>query len=78
LVEKKTQIAVKILAHSESMRQSFPTPRDPIFDKPYFERFISSACEKLSEAEFTSAWEAGLKMTADEAIELALKTVEEM
>jgi len=77
-VEKRPRIAVQILAHSESMRQLFPTPRDPIFDKPYFERFISSARAKLSEAEFMSAWKTGLKMTTDEAIELAVKTVEEM
>jgi len=77
-VEKRPRIAVQILAHSESLWQSFPVPRDPIFDKPYFDRFLAAARAKLSEAEFTSAWEVGLKMTMKEAIELAFKTLEEM
>ena len=50
--------------------------RDHTFDKPYFDRFLSAARAKLSEAEFTSAWEAGSKMTVDEAIEFALKAME--
>ena len=42
------------------------------------QRLMSAARGKLSEAEFTSAWEAGLKMTVNDAIDLALKTVEEI
>jgi len=77
-VERATQTAVQILALSESFSQSLRVPRDPIFNKPYFDRFLSAARAKLSEDEFTSAWEAGLKMTVDEAVELALQTVEEI
>jgi hypothetical protein len=76
--EMKPRVAMQLLSLGGMMAQKLPHPRDPIFDKPYFERFLSAARAKLSEDEFTSAWEAGLKMTVDEAVDLALKTVEEM
>ncbi len=77
-VERDAQTAVQILALSESFSQSLRVPRDPIFNKPYFDRFLSAARAKLSEDEFTSAWEAGLKMTVDDAVELALQSIEEI
>ena len=76
-VERETQTAVQILALSEAFSQSLRVPRDPIFNKPYFDRFLSVARAKLSEDEFTSGvggW--ALKMTMDEAVDLALKTVD--
>ena len=75
-VEKRPQTAVQVLAFSESLAQAFPTPRHAVFDKPYFERFLAAARANLCQAEFASAWEAGLKMTVDDAVELALKAVE--
>jgi hypothetical protein len=39
---------------------------------------MSAARAKLSEVEFTSAWKAGLTMTVDKGVDLALKTVEGM
>jgi hypothetical protein len=77
-IKRKTQTAVQILAFAESLARSSAVHRDPIFDKPYFDRYISAARAKLSEVEFTSAWEAGSKMTVDEAIEFALKAMEEI
>ncbi len=77
-VEKKTHVAVHFLALAGALRQKLHFFRDPTFDKPYSERFPSTARAKLSEDEFNTAWEAGLNMTADEALDLALKTVEEM
>lgn len=76
-VEKRAHVTIRILALTESLAQAFPVHRDPIFDKPYFERFVSTVRAKLSESEFRSVWDAGSKMTLDEAIELALKTLEE-
>lgn len=76
--EMKPRVATQFLSLSGRMSQKFPHPRDPIFDKPYFDRFVFAARAKLSEAEFTSAWEAGLKMTVDDAVDLALKTMEEI
>ena len=78
LVDRKPHIAAQLLGYSEIFWQEANFPRDPTFDQPYFDRFYAAARAKLGEAEFASAWEAGLKMTVDEAIKLALKTVEKM
>jgi predicted ATPase/class 3 adenylate cyclase len=75
--ETKSRVAIQFLSLSGTLAQNLPHPRDPIFDKPYFDRSLAAARAKLSEAEFTSAWEAGLNMTIDEAIALAWKTVDE-
>lgn len=75
LMEQDAVSAVQILAQSESILQSLAVPRDPTLDKIYFDRFLAAGREKLSEVEFVSAWETGLKMSEDEAVDLALKTV---
>jgi predicted ATPase/DNA-binding XRE family transcriptional regulator len=75
---EKPQIAVQLLGYTEALWRQLSFPRSPIEDKPYFERFLTAAHEKLSEDKFATAWEAGWKMTVEEAIELALKTIEQM
>jgi len=75
LLERDARSAVQILARSELIIRSLAVPRDPTLDKKYFDRFLATGREKLSEAEFTSAWEAGLKMSEEEAVELVLKIV---
>jgi hypothetical protein len=75
---EKPQIGVQLLGLSEALWQQLSFPRNPIEDKPYFDRFMTTAHEKLSENKFTTAWAAGLKMTVEEAIELALQTIEPM
>jgi len=77
LVEQKTQAAVQILVFSGSLLPSSAISIDPISNKLYFDRFLSTTRAKLSEDEFRSAWQAGSKMTLQEAIDLALKTLEE-
>ena len=37
------------------------------------ERTVATAKESLGEAGFQSAWEAGQRMTMEEAVELAMK-----
>jgi tetratricopeptide (TPR) repeat protein len=76
LVEKKTQPAVQILAFTESLVRLSAVRRDPIFDQPYLDRFLSAARAKLSEAEFRSAWEAGSKISHDEAITCILRELQ--
>jgi hypothetical protein len=49
-----------------------------VFRDRYYGSFLSTARAKLSEGEFTAAWEAGLKLTAEEALDLAMKIVEEI
>jgi predicted ATPase/DNA-binding SARP family transcriptional activator/class 3 adenylate cyclase len=76
LVEKKNPAAVQILAFTEFFTRSASVRRDPIFDKPYFDRFLSTARAKLNEAEFTSAWEMGGRMSLDEGIAYLLKELQ--
>jgi len=45
---------------------------EPELRQPY-DKALSSAKEKISEAEFSSAWDEGQKMTVDQAVELAMK-----
>lgn len=78
LVERKTETAVQILALSESLAQTRAVPRDLVYDKLYFDRFLSKARRKLTKTEFMSAWEAGFHMTLDQAINLALIATEEL
>ncbi len=75
LVEQDPVSAVQLLAQSEAIIQSLAVPRDPTLDKIYFDRFLAAGREKLSEVEFVSAWETGLKMSEQEVVELALKTL---
>jgi len=77
-VERKTPMAVQFLSLAGTLRQKLHIFRDPTFDKPYVGRFLSVARTKLSEDEFAAAWEVGLKLTAEDALDLALKTVEQM
>jgi hypothetical protein len=77
-LELNAKLAVQMLAQSESLALSLPVPRDPTLDKIYFDRFLATSSEKLSETEFASVWKAGLKMTVEEAIKLGLGTLEEM
>jgi predicted ATPase/DNA-binding XRE family transcriptional regulator len=78
VVKKKTQVAVQFLSLSADLRQRLVFIRDPTFDKPYSERFRSTARAKLSENQFTVAWEVGLRMKIEDGLELAWKTVDEM
>jgi tetratricopeptide (TPR) repeat protein len=75
---EKPQIGLQLLGLTETLWQQLSFPRNPIEDKPYFERFLTTAREKLSEDQFITAWDAGLKMTVEEAIGLALKTIEQI
>ena len=77
-LEKKPQLAVQFLALAVALRQRLDLFRDPTFDEPYYERFLSAAWAKLGEHEFSGAWEVGLNLRLEEALALALKTVEEL
>ena len=72
IVQRKTQVAVRVLAFTESLSQSFAVHKDHIFDKQYFDRFLSEARVKLSENEFEAAWARGSKMTLEEAVDAVL------
>ncbi len=78
LVETETQLAVQFLALAESFFKARPHDFWDEFRDPYYGRFLSAARAKLSEDEFTAAWESGSKMTAEAGLDLALKRVEDL
>lgn len=77
-IKEKTQISVQYLALSSVLGQRLVFVRDPTYDQPYAELFLSEARTKLDEEEFITSWHAGLRMTTKEALDLALRVVEEM
>ena len=74
-LESKPRIAMQMIGFSEKLFQTLPHLRNPALQKPYIDLFQSVLRNKLSKEEYESAREAGLKMSMDEAIELAMKTV---
>ena len=70
-----THLAVRLLSFTQCLDTN---PRDPIFYQSYFDRFFGKARLKLNEEDFNSAWEAGSKMTTEQAIDLTEKMLEEL
>jgi ATP/maltotriose-dependent transcriptional regulator MalT len=77
MAQGQTGRGVQLLAAAEVLREELKTSLE-LADQVQYEHNVSAARAKLSGEEFASAWEVGLKMTREEAVELALKTVEEM
>jgi predicted ATPase len=69
------QLALCFLSFTRSLKIH---PRDPIFYASYFDRFYSTARANLSETEIKFSWEAGSKLTTEQAIELALEVLDEI
>jgi predicted ATPase/class 3 adenylate cyclase len=74
-VHRNPQIALHFLSFAHSLNTQ---PRDPIFYTSYFNRFHVEACAKLNEMESDSAWEAGSRLTTEQAIDLALDVLKEL
>jgi len=72
LAEDKLAITTKVLSVSSAIADSMGFKIEPELKQPYDEA-LSSVKEKMSEAEFTSTWDEGQKLTIDQAVELALK-----
>jgi hypothetical protein len=77
-VDKQPQLAVHFYAQAETISSVRPHDFMDAFSDLYKDRLLSTARAKLSEAEFNIAWEAGLRMAKEEALDLALKTVDEI
>jgi predicted ATPase/DNA-binding XRE family transcriptional regulator len=78
LADNEPQLAVQFFALAETIFKARPHDFWDAFCDLYYDRFLSAARAKLSEAEFTAAWEAGSRMKSEDALNLALKTVEEI
>jgi hypothetical protein len=63
--------AAQLFAVAETLRARIGAPSDPS-DRGYNQRRIQVSRERLGETVFTSVWNAGLAMSLDEAITLAL------
>ncbi len=68
-------LAVRLLSFTQCLDSH---PRDPIFYQSYFDRFLGEAHLKLGKQEFQSAWEAGTKLSREQAIELVEKLLKEL
>jgi len=77
-LESRPHIATQLLGFSEKIRHTLPSSHNPILQKAYGDIFVQVAHNKLNNAEFEFAWDAGLRMTLNDAVELAMKTLEEM
>ena len=72
LAENDPTVAVKLLSAATAMADSIGFKMETELRQPY-DNSLSSAKEKLTEAEFSTAWEEGQKMTPDQAVELTYK-----
>ena len=72
LAENETPTAVKLLSASSALADSIGFKMETELKQPY-DNALSSAKGKMTEDEFSSAWEEGKKMTPDQAVELELK-----
>jgi adenylate cyclase len=72
LAENKTETAVKLLSTTSAIADSIGFKMEPELNQPY-EDALSKAKEKMTEDEFSSAWNEGQKTTQEQAIEFELK-----
>ena len=75
-LESKPQIALQLIGLSERIWQTLPRPKSPVLHEPYIDLFLPAVRNRLSKEEFKFAWEAGQKISVDEAIELVMKTAD--
>ena len=72
LTENEQAAAVKLLSAATAVADSIGFKMETELKQPY-DNSLSSAKERLTEEEFSSAWEEGQKMTSDQAVEITLK-----
>jgi predicted ATPase/class 3 adenylate cyclase/DNA-binding CsgD family transcriptional regulator len=66
-----------LLGAINNFRQEFRIPADPML-KRYYDRAKTDAIKTLGKAKFESAFTEGQKLSLDEALDLALKTMDEI
>ena len=72
VAENKLSPAVQLLSASSATAGAIGFRMESEIRQPY-EKALASAKEKMTENEFSSAWDAGNKLTHDQAVEIALK-----
>ena len=77
-VNLQPRLAVRVLGALDAYwRSNLGEQADPLM-KREFDSAIAQARQRLDESAFSAAWAEGEKMSLDEALDLALKTLEEM
>jgi tetratricopeptide (TPR) repeat protein len=74
-INRRPDLTIRVLSFIETLSTN---QRDQIFYQPYFNLFLGEARGKLGEAEFNSAWEAGLEITTEKAIDLVERELEKL
>jgi non-specific serine/threonine protein kinase len=77
IVRGQLLISAKIFGAAAAIRNNIKLALAPI-DLPTYEHRIITLRDLLGEADLIAAWEAGLTLTMDEAVELAMTTVEKI
>jgi predicted ATPase/DNA-binding XRE family transcriptional regulator len=73
----KPEVAARLIGWADATRQKISDSR-PRLEQADVDKIIAACLAKMGEVDFSDAYEEGQKMTLDEAVELALKKVEEM
>ena len=72
LAQNETKTAVKLLSTSSALADSIGFKMETELKQPY-QNALTSAKDKLTADDFSSAWEIGQNMTAEQAVEIELK-----
>jgi len=75
---EKPENSARIIGNIDNSRKEMENLMDPLSKRIYYDRAEAHARQVLGDAAFESAFAEGQKMSLDEALDLALKTVEEM
>ena len=71
---EQTEKAIKLLGAAESLRQRIEIDMTPL-EREEYEKEVADLKANMDEKEFASLWADGRSMTMDDAIELAMREV---
>ena len=71
-VEGQDECAARLFGASESAAEKYALIED--FDRLTYDPILNAVNKRLGEVEFRAAWEAGRKMTLEEAVEYAMQS----
>lgn len=76
-VKGEAEVAARVLSSSDTLCAEIGL-RLRSWDQEFFDRTMAIIHSQLDEAAFAAAWDAGLKLTADDAVVLALNSLESL
>jgi tetratricopeptide (TPR) repeat protein len=66
-MRRQPERAARLLGAAEALREAIDLHRPPI-EQPFYDRILSSVCAQLPEEALRAAWQAGRKLTTEQAI----------